>query len=215
MVIKLMTNLMVMPENWHMNQCQFSDAVIDYTVLTFSQPNVALNALQSQSADHSRCSCFSIGQMCIRYLSCFDVCDLNLIEYDLQDCPTTFCANKDYKPSRDGRRCVACDLEPVPIDTLYVKTSLFTASQFTFESFIKCRFLPNDDFYQKFLLCVSSQGQDLYSHQKLNMYIYWFSSESGYRRRRQRRRQRRTPQYNHQGDISPTRAGGKATCCLT
>jgi len=36
---------------------------------------------------------------------------------------------------------------------------------------------------QKFLLCVSSQGQDLYSHQKLNMYIYWFSSESGYRRR--------------------------------
>jgi len=25
--------------------------------------------------------------------------------------------------------------------------------------------------YQKFLLCVSSQGQDLYSHQKLNMYI--------------------------------------------
>jgi len=30
--------------------------------------------------------------------------------------------------------------------------------------------------YQKFLLCISSQGQDLYSHQKLNMYIYWFSS---------------------------------------
>jgi len=33
------------------------------------------------------------------------------------------------------------------------------------------------------------------------MYIYWFSSESGYRcchRSRQRwRRQRRTPQYNH------------------
>jgi len=27
------------------------------------------------------------------------------------------------------------------------------------------------------------------------MYIYWFLSESGYRRRR--RRQRRTPQYNH------------------
>jgi len=26
------------------------------------------------------------------------------------------------------------------------------------------------------------------------MYIYWFSSESGYRRRR---RQCRTPQYNH------------------
>jgi len=41
--------------------------------------------------------------------------------------------------------------------------------------------------YQKFLLCVSSQGQDLYSYQKLNMYIYWFSSESGYRRRRRRR----------------------------
>ena len=34
--------------------------------------------------------------------------------------------------------------------------------------------------YQKFLLCISSQGQDLYSHQKLNMYIYWFSFESGY-----------------------------------
>jgi len=47
--------------------------------------------------------------------------------------------------------------------------------------------------YQKFLLCLSSHGQDLYSHQKLNMYIYWFSSESGYRRRRRRR----TPQYNH------------------
>jgi len=37
-------------------------------------------------------------------------------------------------------------------------------------------------------------GQDLYSHQKLNMYIYWFSSGSGYRRRRQ---QCGTPQYNH------------------
>jgi len=33
------------------------------------------------------------------------------------------------------------------------------------------------------------------------MYIYWFSYENGYRRRR--RRQRRTPQYNHYGDISP------------
>ena len=32
----------------------------------------------------------------------------------------------------------------------------------------------------KFLLCISSQGQDLYSHQKLNMCIYWFSSETGY-----------------------------------
>jgi len=31
------------------------------------------------------------------------------------------------------------------------------------------------------------------------MYIYWFSSESGYRRRWRRRRQRRTSQYN----ISP------------
>jgi len=53
--------------------------------------------------------------------------------------------------------------------------------------------------YQKFLLCVSSRGQDLYSHQKLNMFIYWFSSESSYRRRRRRRwrrRQRQTPQYN-------------------
>jgi len=30
----------------------------------------------------------------------------------------------------------------------------------------------------KFLLYTSSQGQDLYWHQKLNMYIYWFSSES-------------------------------------
>jgi len=47
----------------------------------------------------------------------------------------------------------------------------------------------------KFLVYISRQGQDLYSHQKLNMYIYWFSSKSGYRRRR--RRQRRTPQYNH------------------
>jgi len=40
----------------------------------------------------------------------------------------------------------------------------------------------------KFLLCISSHRQDLYSHQKLNMYIYCFSSESGYRRRRRRRR---------------------------
>jgi len=48
-------------------------------------------------------------------------------------------------------------------------------------------------------LCISSQGQDLYSHQKLNMYIYWFSSESGYRCYRRRRRcwQCQTPQYNH------------------
>ena len=60
-----------------------------------------------------------------------------------------------------------------------------------------CRVWPWTLTYQKFLLCISSQGQDLYSHQKLNMYIYWFSSESGYRRRRRRRRQRRTPQYNH------------------
>jgi len=48
--------------------------------------------------------------------------------------------------------------------------------------------------YQKFLMCISSEGQDLYSHQKLNMYTYWFSSENGFRCRR--RRQRRTPQYN-------------------
>jgi len=27
-------------------------------------------------------------------------------------------------------------------------------------------------------LCISSQGQDLYSHRKLNMYIYWFSSKT-------------------------------------
>jgi len=62
-----------------------------------------------------------------------------------------------------------------------------------------CRVWPWTLTYHKFLLCVSSQGQDLYSHQKLNMYIYGFSSESGYRRRRRRRRrrQRRTPQYNH------------------
>jgi len=47
--------------------------------------------------------------------------------------------------------------------------------------------------YQKFLSCISSQGQDLYSHQKVNMYIYWFSSDSGYRCRRQCW----MPQYNH------------------
>jgi len=59
-----------------------------------------------------------------------------------------------------------------------------------------CRVWPWTLTYQKFLLCISSQGQDLYSHQKLNTYIYWFSSaESGYRRRR--RRQRLTPQYHH------------------
>ena len=51
--------------------------------------------------------------------------------------------------------------------------------------------------YQKFLMCISSYGQDLYSHQKLNMYIYWFLSESGYRRRRWQRRQCQMPQYNH------------------
>jgi len=49
--------------------------------------------------------------------------------------------------------------------------------------------------YQKFLLCISSQDQDLYSHQKLNMHIYWFSSDSGNRCRPQRR-QCQTPQYN-------------------
>jgi len=58
-----------------------------------------------------------------------------------------------------------------------------------------CRVWPWTLTYQKSILCVSSYGQDLYSHQTLNMYIYWFSSESGYRRRR--RRQRRTPQHNH------------------
>jgi len=53
--------------------------------------------------------------------------------------------------------------------------------------------------YQKFLLCISSQGQDLYSHQKLNMHIYWFSSESGYRRRvdDDDNAGRHSPQYNH------------------
>jgi len=45
-------------------------------------------------------------------------------------------------------------------------------------------------------LCISSQGQDLYSHQKLNMYIYRFSSESGYRRRRRRRRRRQAGQHS-------------------
>ena len=45
-------------------------------------------------------------------------------------------------PSRDGWQYVACDLEPAPIlpapiDTLYVKTSLFTASLFTFKKFYK------------------------------------------------------------------------------
>ena len=43
-----------------------------------------------------------------------------------------------------------------------------------------CRVWPWTSTYQKFLLCISSQGQDLYLHQKLDMYIYWFSSESGY-----------------------------------
>ena len=57
-----------------------------------------------------------------------------------------------------------------------------------------CRVWPWTLTYQKFLSFISSQSQDLYLYQKLNMYIYWFSSESGYRRRR---RQRRTPQYNH------------------
>jgi len=32
--------------------------------------------------------------------------------------------------------------------------------------------------YQKFLLCISSQLQDLYSYQKLNTYIYWFLSSA-------------------------------------
>ena len=43
-----------------------------------------------------------------------------------------------------------------------------------------CRVWPWTLTYQKFLLCISSQGQNLYSHQKLNMYIYCFSSESGH-----------------------------------
>jgi len=62
-----------------------------------------------------------------------------------------------------------------------------------------CRVWPWTLTYQKFHLCICSHGQDLYSHQKLNTYIYWFLSESSYRRRRWRRRrqQRWTPQYNH------------------
>jgi len=60
-----------------------------------------------------------------------------------------------------------------------------------------CRVWPWTLTYQKFLLCISSQDQDLYSHQKLNMYIYWFSSERGYRRWWRWQRQRKTPQYNH------------------
>jgi len=34
-----------------------------------------------------------------------------------------------------------------------------------------CRVRPWTLAYQEFLSCISSQGQDLYSHQKLNMYI--------------------------------------------
>jgi len=63
-----------------------------------------------------------------------------------------------------------------------------------------CHVSPWTLTYQKFLLCISSQGQVLYSHQKLDMYIYWFSSESGYSCRQ---RQHWTQQYNHWGDISP------------
>ena len=45
--------------------------------------------------------------------------------------------------------------------------------------------------------CVFLARVKNYTHtKKLNMYIYWFSSESG-NRRQQQRRQRRTPQYNH------------------
>jgi len=40
------------------------------------------------------------------------------------------------------------------------------------------------------------------------MCIYWFSSESGYRRR-----QRRKPQYNHYGDISPNNYGELVASC--
>jgi len=39
------------------------------------------------------------------------------------------------------------------------------------------------------------------------MHIYWFSSESGYRRRR---RQRRTPQYNHYQSINQSKVICKA-----
>jgi len=63
-----------------------------------------------------------------------------------------------------------------------------------------CRVWPWTLTYQKFLLCISSQGQVLYSRQKLDMYIYWFSSKSGYRCRRW---QDWTPQYKHWGDVSP------------
>ena len=69
--------------------------------------------------------------------------------------------------------------------------------------------------YQKFLLCVSSHGQDLYSHQKLNMYICWFSSESGNRRRR---RQRRIPQsqyeYNHYRATDRLQRSRQTALCL-
>jgi len=45
--------------------------------------------------------------------------------------------------------------------------------------------------------CAFQARVKTYTHTKNNTYIYWFSSESGYRRRRrqqERRRQRRTPQ---------------------
>ena len=80
-------------------------------------------------------------------------------------------------------------------------TQLLTVSIIILETIQRwlaiCRMWPWTLTYQKFLLCISSQGQDLYSHQKLNMYIYRFSSESGYRRWGRWWRQRRTPQYNH------------------
>jgi len=60
-----------------------------------------------------------------------------------------------------------------------------------------CHVWPWTLTYQKFLLCISSRGQDLYSYQKLNMYIYWFLSESSYRRRLRRRWQRWMPQYKY------------------
>jgi len=74
----------------------------------------------------------------------------------------------NWKPPRDDRRYVVCDIE------LWLIKNFFCA----------------------FLARVKS-----YTHtKKLNMSIYWFWSESGYRcrrRRRRRRRQRRTREYNH------------------
>ena len=61
----------------------------------------------------------------------------------------------------------------MPIDTLYVKTSLFTASLFTFGKFVYIQKFYEMFFFLSMMNSIkNSFCAFLYSHQKLHMYIF-------------------------------------------